>query len=237
MSTRKNNQQEQKIENIIQVLQNVALGDFSSDIKIEDNEDKFTELAVAINLMIDDLREYKNEMDKKVTQQTKQLKQREENYRKLFETSKDAIMTLEPPTWGFTSGNPATIKIFGVKNEKEFVSLGPGDLSPEKQSDGQLTADKAKEMIGKAMKEGSNFFEWTHKKYKGKSFLATVLLTRVQIKDKQFLQATVRDISEQNEKLEELEKMNKLMVGRELKMVELKKKIQKFEKKKKYEKR
>ena len=78
-----------------------------------------------------------------------------------------------------------------------------------------------------------------NKKLDGQEFPATVLLTRMEIDGKQFLQATVRDISEQKKreeefknKVEELEKINKIMIGRELKMVELKEKIKKLEGKK-----
>ncbi|MBU1199585.1 MAG: PAS domain-containing protein [Nanoarchaeota archaeon] len=127
-----------------------------------------------------------------------------EKYRILFDSSRDAIMTLAPPSWRFTSGNRATVEMFRTKDEKQFVSLGPGDVSPEYQPDGQLSSDKAKAMIMKAMKEGSNFFEWTHKRYKGESFPATVLLTRMKLEGKQLLQATVRDITEQKKEHQEL---------------------------------
>ena len=123
------------------------------------------------------------------------LSQIEERYRILWESSSDAIMTLEPPTWKFTSGNPATVKMFNCKSEPEFISLGPWELSPQYQPDGQLSADKAKAMIEQAMKEGSNFFEWTHKRYQGEDFAATVLLTKVKLGGREFLQATVRDVS------------------------------------------
>ena len=123
------------------------------------------------------------------------IKESEEKYKSLYEKSNDAIMTLEPPTWKFTSGNPATVKMFRTKDEGEFVSLGPWQLSPEKQPDGQLSSVKAKKMIMKAMKDGSNFFEWTHKRYNGEDFPATVLLSRMELKGKKFLQATVRDIA------------------------------------------
>ena len=45
-------------------------------------------------------------------------------------------------------------------------------------------------MIEIAIKEGSNFFEWVHKRKNGEEFLATVLLTRVELRGKKFLQAT-----------------------------------------------
>jgi len=67
----------------------------------------------------------------------------------------------------------------------------------------------------KAMKEGSSYFEWTHKKYKGKNFPATVLLTRIELeKGKPFLQATVRDTSNEKkvaEKIKESEKKYKVL--------------------------
>lgn len=122
---------------------------------------------------------------------------REERYRVLFEGSRDAIMTLEPPSWSFTSGNPACIEMFGAKDEADFTSYPPWKLSPERQPDGRLSGDKAKEMIECAMRDGSNFFEWTHTRITGEEFPATVLLARLEVKGEAFLQATVRDISAQ----------------------------------------
>ena len=119
----------------------------------------------------------------------------DKKYGTLFTSSRDAIMTLEPPSWNFTSGNPATLKMFGVKDEKTFVSLRPIELSPKNQPDGQLSVIKARKMIEKAMKDGSNFFEWTHKRYNGKEFPADVLLSKVQEDGKTYLQATVRDLT------------------------------------------
>ena len=121
----------------------------------------------------------------------------EERYRVLFESSSDAIMTLEPPNWNFTSGNPAAVKLFGAKDEKEFISKDPWKLSSEKQPDGLPSVGRAKKMIEIAMEKGANLFEWRHKRINGEEFPATVLLTRMEIADKTFLQATVRDISSQ----------------------------------------
>jgi len=125
------------------------------------------------------------------------LRESENKHRTLYDSSRDAIMTLFPPEWNFTAGNPATIEIFGVGDEANFTSRGPWDVSPEYQPDGELSTVKAKRMIETAMEKGSHFFEWTHKKIGGPDFPATVLLTRVELGGKTGLQATVRDISEQ----------------------------------------
>ena len=124
------------------------------------------------------------------------LLESEEKFRRLFESSQDAIMTLEPPSWRFTSGNTATAKMFGAKNEEEFISHGPWELSPDRQPDGRASAEKSKEMIETAMREGSCFFEWTHRRIGGEEFPADVLLTRMEQRGKVILQATVRDITE-----------------------------------------
>jgi PAS domain S-box-containing protein len=133
------------------------------------------------------------------------LRETEQKFRTLYESSIDAIMTLEPPTWNFTSGNPATIRLFETKSEKRFTSCTPGDLSPKYQPDGMLSGEKAHAMISKAMNEGSNFFEWTHKTINGRDFAATVLLTKVKIAEREFLQATVRDITRQKKVEEEMD--------------------------------
>jgi len=130
---------------------------------------------------------------------SKQLQESEEKYHGLFENSRDALMTIEPPTWKFTSCNPATLKLFNVETKDKFLTFGPWDISPLQQPDGCVYADKAKEMIEKAMKEGSSLFEWTHKRITGEEFPATVLLTKMELGGKVCIQATVRDISAQKQ--------------------------------------
>lgn len=138
------------------------------------------------------------------------LARSELRYRTLFDSSRDAIMTLEPPSWKFTSGNPAINELFGVGSREEFTSLEPWRLSPEHQPDGRESREMALEMIEKAMAEGSNFFRWTHRRLTGEEFPATVLLARVDMADGSFLQATVRDITEQKAMEEALVKSEQL---------------------------
>jgi PAS domain S-box-containing protein len=132
------------------------------------------------------------------------LRKSEQRFRVLFESSRDATMTLAPPAWNFTSGNPACLDMFRAKDESEFTSLGPWHLSPDRQPDGRDSAEKGREMIETAMREGSNFFEWTHRRLSGEDFPATVLLTRMELGGQALLQATVRDISAQKRNEEAL---------------------------------
>ena len=150
------------------------IGRGNLDYKVgTDAKDEIGQLSRAFDRMTEDLKNTTTSIDK-LNKEIAERKRAEEKYRSLFVSSRDAIMTLAPPDWKFTSGNPAAFKLFGTKNEAEFVSLGPWEVSPEYQPDGQLSSIKAKEMIGKAMKEGSNFFEWTHKRIDGTEFYTTV---------------------------------------------------------------
>ncbi len=124
------------------------------------------------------------------------LRESEERYRVLYESSHDAIMMLAPPKWEFTAGNPAAIALFGAKNEQEFVAAAPWRLSPEYQPDGELSSVKASRMIAIAMEKGAHFFEWTHKKFSGEEFFATVTLTRMIYRGQPLLQGAVRDTTE-----------------------------------------
>lgn len=133
-----------------------------------------------------------------------ELRVSEEKYRGLFVGFRDAIMILEPPTWKFTSGNPATLEMFRAKSEAEFLSYEPWKLSPDLQPDGRASGEKAKEMIEKAMREGSNFFEWVHKRISGEEFFADVLLSKVVQDGNEFLLAVVRDISKRKNTEEKL---------------------------------
>ena len=134
----------------------------------------------------------------------------EERFRTFFESSQDALMILASPSWKFTSGNKAAVVLFGAKDKTEFTTLGSWDVSPERQPDGQLSADKAREMIETAIREGSHFFEWTHKKLTGEVFPCTVLLTRMQLLEETIIQATVRDISAQKKAEEALRQEKEL---------------------------
>ena len=168
-------------------------------------------------------------------QAEKILKDSEIRYKTIFNSSADAIMLIIPGD-GFISANRATIKMFGCIDEKEFIGKHPADISPEYQPDGELSLIKADNMMKLALEKGSHFFEWKHKRLNGEEFFATALLTRMELEGKVILQATVRDVTEQKKIEEELknrlltlERFQKITVGRELKMKELKAKLAELE--------
>lgn len=124
----------------------------------------------------------------------------------IFDQSADPIMTLEPPTWKFTSCNKAALRLFRVSSEEEFKSLGPWNLSPEKQPDQRPSGEQAQMRIAKAMEEGNHFFDWTHQTLDGQPIRCTVLLSRIDSINGTYLQATVRDASAERQAVDDLRK-------------------------------
>lgn len=124
------------------------------------------------------------------------VQESERKYRQLFESAQDSLMVLRPPSWRFTDVNASALRMFDVASREGFFALGPWDISPETQPDGRPSSEAARERIATTLREGSNFFEWTHKRSSGEEFPVEVLLTRVGKEGEYSIQATVRDISE-----------------------------------------
>ncbi len=117
----------------------------------------------------------------------------ESRYRALFEGSSDAVMILEAGR--FTDCNTATLRMFGYDREA-FLARHPADASPPRQPDGSDSKTAADRHIATALAQGTDRFEWTHRRRNGEDFHADVWLTALQVEEKQIVQATVRDISE-----------------------------------------
>ena len=73
------------------------------------------------------------------------LRQSEDKFKTLFESSRDAILILKPGT-GYIDGNPAALSLFRIKDKRELSNISPEILSPETQPDGSLSKEKSKEM-------------------------------------------------------------------------------------------
>ncbi|MCK4758312.1 MAG: PAS domain S-box protein, partial [Thermoplasmata archaeon] len=132
------------------------------------------------------------------------LKDSEEQFRTLFESSTDAVMLLDKE--GFFDCNEATLYIFGLEHKNEFVGIHPSQLSPPTQADGEDSLTAANKKIDDAYEWGHNKFEWTHRRKSGEDFPAEVWLTAFELKGKKVLQATVRDLTERKKIETELEK-------------------------------
>ena len=143
------------------------------------------------------LRKRINDLEKEKTGQKrleKKCNESDNTFRLLFEQSADAMLLLDEDV--FIDCNLATVEMFACSDKKQLLSLHPSDLSPEKQLDGSLSQEQEKELIAKAIEQGSNRFEWLHQRINGDVFPVEVLLTSIPTQRKKIIHVSLRDISE-----------------------------------------
>jgi len=122
------------------------------------------------------------------------LRESEEKYRCLFELSEDPMWIIVGEQ--FVISNKAAAHILGYENSDELTNTHPSLLSPEYQSDGQLSFTKANEMMTNAYRIGYHRFEWLHSKKNGQVFPVEVTLTRIPYEGADALFCVWRDITE-----------------------------------------
>jgi PAS domain S-box-containing protein len=140
------------------------------------------------------------------------LKEREKQYRMLFEQSADATLIIEGDK--FIDCNEATVEMLGYTNKRQLLQTHPSQLSPEFQPDGKSSFEKANEMMSIAFERGSHRFEWAHKRCNGEVFPVEVLLTVVALADRKFLHVVWRDITARKRSEEERELLLKTLTAK-----------------------
>ena len=125
------------------------------------------------------------------------LREGEQRFRAIFETSQDAMMLLNEN--GFFDCNPRTLEVFGFESKDDFITVHPADVSPPFQPDGQDSLSAAQARIETALREGTCAFQWVHRRTNGEDFPAEVLLSAFELGGRRVLQARVRDITERKQ--------------------------------------
>lgn len=164
------------------------------------------------------------------------LKESEERFRAITEAAKDAIV-MSDSEGKIVLWNKAAVEIFGY-NSKDAIGKKFVDLAKIEEMNGDKAGNLERynkngevPFLGKSM-------DVLVRDRVGKKFEVEVVVTRTKLQGKDYLVAIMRDITlrkKQEEELKkrtiELERLNKNMVGRELKMMELKQEIEKLKKK------
>ncbi len=127
----------------------------------------------------------------------------EEKYRRLYENANDAIFIMDSDV--FIDCNDETLEMFDCKRD-EIIGSTPYNFSPLFQPDGSPSKEKAIALINSALNKEIKVFEWLHSTYSNRLFYAEVSLNSINLKNKKYIQAIVRDINERKIAEIELEK-------------------------------
>jgi PAS domain S-box-containing protein len=131
----------------------------------------------------------------KRTRVEEELSRSEKKFRTLYNSSTDAVI-IENEGGQFIDCNEAALKMFGCKKLEEFCRLSAVDLSPHYQVDGTSSASGAQKYMAELMQLGRTNFEWLNKRVDtGEVFPTEILLSKMELEGKIFVQAIVRDIS------------------------------------------
>jgi PAS domain S-box-containing protein len=135
-----------------------------------------------------------------------QLKVSEKHFERVLYASKDPITLMSGDV--FWDCNQSALELLGFDSKEQIINRNPVEISPEIQSDGKPSAEKARQMIEIAASRGFHRFEWDHIKSDGTVFPVEISITSVVLKGKNLFHCVLRDITEQQlakEKLRESE--------------------------------
>jgi PAS domain S-box-containing protein len=90
--------------------------------------------------------------------------------------------------------NPAALALLRASRE-EVVGRSPRDLSPPRQPDGELSAERSEQLIAQTLTKGPQRFDWLHRRFDATEFWVEVSLTPVPLGSEQAIVVTWRDIT------------------------------------------
>ncbi len=126
----------------------------------------------------------------------------EEKFKLIFEKSSVAYLIIKDSC--FVECNQACLDLYGVSKKENFIGRYVKDFSPEYQTDGELSADKAKAYIEECKTKGYSKFDWMHTKEDGSEFPVEVSLNTVPLMDGNVLFVVLSDLSERKRFEQEL---------------------------------
>jgi len=140
----------------------------------------------------------------------KLLGEGEDRFRVLFEQANDGILLLDE-NLVFIDCNAGACRIFGVSSKAEVMGKTPLDFSPERQEDGQRSAEKATALAAALFTGGSQRFSWKHNQKSGMEVDTDISLSQLELCGQTIIQAIVRDVTERKRAEEKIARFGRVL--------------------------
>ena len=122
------------------------------------------------------------------------LSESETEFKTLFESANDGLLLMDGDK--FIECNNTALKIYGCSQKSDLLKHSPLYFAPEKQPDGQLSSEKAREYIDTAFAGTPQRFYWKHTQKDSTPVDVEVSLNSVILHNKIYLLAMERDITQ-----------------------------------------
>lgn len=123
------------------------------------------------------------------------LRESEQYNKLLFNSSRLAMVVMDPQTRRTIDCNPAAVAIYGFQSREEVLGKTVADVSAPEQPDGASSRVKVGEILAQIHQGGDLMFEWLHQRPSGERWIAEVHMMSFVSKDRELLQFSVRDIT------------------------------------------
>jgi len=122
------------------------------------------------------------------------MRESEARYRLLVDHAPEVIVVLDVDTGRFMDANVNAEKLFGLERSR-LLEVGPVDLSPAQQPDGEPSAQRASNHVQRALEGEPQVFEWMHLDAAGREIMCEVRLVRLPSGGRRLVRGSLADIS------------------------------------------
>jgi len=123
------------------------------------------------------------------------------NLETFFMDTQDAVILAKDGK--YINVNKSLLKLFNIKNKKDFLDQKPGSMAPKHQANGKLSSNEMRKYLDICYKEGSVRFQWQSKRSTGEIIWVEFVVSKVKYFNEDILHMLCRDITKT--KLLELE--------------------------------
>jgi PAS domain S-box-containing protein len=136
------------------------------------------------------------------------LRESEARFRIFFERSADPMTLLDPQTFQYVEVNEAAAHLIGASDREALRAYSPVERWPERQPDGRLSVEKAREMVQLSLTQGSHRFEWLTRRYDGGELPLDIVMTAVPFGERTLISLVYRDIRARKRAESEIRQLN-----------------------------